>query len=151
MKPYYQNNHCTIYHGDNACYLVRPVVNCSYENIHRRRNQGDDKKQAPRIAKQGCRYSQTTARTHERLQANGGARGSKKATRQRSSRMAWRGGHNQNRAHKGASNVPRYRELCSVRFGEIRKAPHRREHTQQRPRKRDCSLSQMPHERGRTA
>ena len=148
MKPYFQDDAVTIYHGENSCCAsVRLVVDCTHENTIRETGIGYDKGATVSGKKGRHRSSEVSTWAGNWKQAVGRVDREAETMGGRSSGMEGRRGERE--GWPGACFAPiRAATVFCLRQGSFRAASHRRQHTKQRAREHCICLPQVPHGEG---
>lgn len=119
MKPYYQDDAVTIYHG---CKDMRPVIDCNYEKTYFHHRGGAS---TPLSAKtQGCQGSKVKAWAEKRFQAVSRAYQEKKKVRRGSSKLERQQDNSQGRSNPCYSFISPSRTLYRLREQEIGASSH---------------------------
>ncbi len=148
MKPYFQDDAVTIYHGENSCCeSVRLVVDCAHENTIRETGIGHDKGATVSGEKGRYRRSDVSTGAKNGQQAVGRMDREAETMGGRTSGMEGRQGKRE--GWPVACFAPiRSATMFFLRQGAFRAASHRRQHTEQRAGEYRVCLPKVPHGEG---
>ena len=148
MKAYYTDDYCTIYHGvDSSCCTMLSVVDCTHENIHTRRGEGDAAQYAFVFEETRAQRTDAENRSAQGLQTVTGAHRRAYASWGKSSCMG-RGRSQRKGGEESRSEAVSECAVFVMRSGSRGAPPHRRKHTEQFTGERGYAVQAVPHAEG---